>query len=163
MENSTGKQSFSILESIKSATVIVDLNDLGWEKCQQLLSSMEGNNFTTEIVFIDLLRRRKDSKWTTPDDRTFFKNDFGYFGKTKNERLCHIMKKKTDIFICLSAESDKRINNLVQINNSLIKIGRVEISNNPFDFIVGTPKGSQFTEADVMDSISKYLKTVTWK
>jgi len=163
MEKDTEKQSFSLLGNLKSVTAIVDLNAIGWEKCQQMLSAMIDDLFNTELVYIDLQRKRRQNPWNTPAERTFFKNDFSFWGKCKAEELLSIIERKTDIFICLSTETDKKIENLVLSNHSRIKIGIVDLPSAPYDVIIGAPEGTKLAEDKVMVAISTYLKNVTWK
>jgi len=163
MESDTAKQSLSLLADIQSVTAIVDLNDPGWEQCQQTIFDLTGSRIKTEIIFIDSQRKRKDNPWTTPGNQTFFKNDFNIFGKPRNERLLLSIRKDTDLLICLTPESDKKIEKLVTGNKSRIKIGRTDFPGHPYDLLICPPEGVELPEAEVMNAITSYLKSIRWK
>lgn len=158
-----GRTSLSVLENVRTATAIIDLNESEWEGCQEMLCSLTQSMIKTDMIYLDTIRRRCDNPWTTPGNETFFRDDFNIFCRPKTERIRTTLQKETDILICLTEERSRRIERLVKMSRATIKIGRVDFAGHPFDMLIETPADKSYSQTEAMKVFLEYLKNIEWK
>lgn len=163
MESDKGRKPLSYLEDIRTATAIIDLNESEWEGCQEMLCTVTKSMIRTDMIYLDTIRNRCDSPWTTPGNETFFRDDFNIFKRPKAERIRTTLQKETDILICLTEERSRRIERLVKLSHATFKIGRVDFPGHPFDMLIQSPADRKCSQKEAMATFLQYLKNIKWK
>ena len=150
------------LSGIHSATVLMDSQDSGAEKCiAEMRAFFRKAGVQPEILFIDTRspRKRKEGP-VTPEESTFLRKDLNWYGRLKKRLLKPFLDARQDLYIDLTGRQDFPVEFLATAVPAKFKVGCTGKGKNIFDMTITPPSGSEVSSTELFRGISALLMSV---
>ena len=150
------------LSGIHSATVLMDSQDSGAEKCiAEMRAFFRKAGVQPEILFIDTRspRKRKEGP-VTPEESTFLRKDMNWYGRLKNEVLSSRLGRQCDLYMDLTARDDYPVIFIARAVKARFKAGCTSSGDSPFDIAVTPPGQGEASSTEMFRSMAKLLESI---
>ena len=150
------------LSGIHSATVLMDSQDSGAEKCiAEMRAFFRKAGVQPEILFIDTRspRKRKEGP-VTPEESTFLRKDLNWYGRLKNEVLSSRLGRQCDLYMDLTARNDYPVIFIARAVKARFKTGCTSSGDSPFDIAVTPPGQGEASSTEMFRSMAKLLESI---
>lgn len=153
------KSGFMPIGRMKSAAVILDVEDPAYEECKNVVTSFfKANGIKVEFYFMDLRRIAKDELLLTSIPNTVIRRDLNWYempSVDKLESLMQVESGRYDLLVSLVPHSYFPLEFMVKISTARFKVGIAPLKDNPYDMVVSCTE--QTNCIDMFNEIKNYL------
>lgn len=141
---------FIPLEQIKTADVVIDVEEPGFDQLKEdILAWGRNNRIKVNIFFIDFRKLGKDELLMTSIQTTIIKKELNWYGLPPKEKVSMLTEGLHDLYISMLDNTDFTADYLSKCSKAKFKIGRHSYTGNPFDFVLTTGQTGENLKADL--------------
>lgn len=154
-----GNTSLMPLDGLKSATIIFDVEDTGFNDCkEEMISFLRSKGIRSEVYFFDFRHLEKDELLLTSIQTTVLRKDLNWFGMPAADKMNLLGSKPHDLFISMVGRDSFANRIMSAAAPARFKIGRCAYEGNPYDLVISGNRSVSEIFALMKESLLKIIQ-----
>lgn len=152
------------LGSIKSAAVVIDVEDNEYDECKEMiLNYFKKVGIPVDIFYFDFRKLDEKERLITSITNTILKKDLNWYRKPSLEKTMFLKDGGGELFISLINNADFPIEWMAKCSPAKFKIGRKQVDGNTFDLVIADSPEESYTQKQAFMEIVRMLDKIEGK
>ncbi len=149
------------LGKIHSYVAIIDVEEASFDTCKTaIMNFFRGHDIKGCVFFQDFRKIGSEDRLITSIKTTITRKDLDWLGRPSRYKLNVLEEQHPDLFISLVKNPDFAIEYMARVSKARFKIGRSQMGDNLFDFVISDPSGKDVSQLDCFTAIKGYLTKI---